>query len=298
MLEKDRLAHRAAQLRISAITLAENLKSGNFKSIYRGQGIEFSDVRDYLPGDNVRSIDWNVTARMGRPFIKQYDEDRELTVFLIIDGSLSMTLGSRGTTRLRQACETAALLLLATNHNAGATGAVVFDGKIRFSCPPKAGTKNTMMILSKLDKLEQGILDEQSFQGSALKNAIAGSSQILKRRSLVFIISDFRSAQWETEFARLTEHHDVVAVKITDPADLEVPEIGTVPFYDMETQQRNSFPTSSRKFKQVWFNDNQARNEYWQEFCRKHGASTVQISTSEDSAVALTRFFMQKTVRS
>ena len=154
----DRLAKRASQLRLSAISLAENMRNGSFKSLYRGQGIEFSDVREYLHGDNVRAIDWNVTARMGRAFIKQYEEDRELSVFLILDCSRSMRLGTAHT-RLEKATEAAALLLLACEHNAGAIGAVFFDGKIQFSCPPKPGRENSMMILSKLDKIDS---DEES----------------------------------------------------------------------------------------------------------------------------------------
>ena len=146
MIETERLSRRASLLNLSALTLAENLKNGGFKSVFRGQGIEFSDVREYFPGDNVRSIDWNVTARMGKPFIKQYEEDRELTVFLILDCSLSMKGGSFEKTRLSQACEAAALLLFAAKKNEGAAGAVFFDGEIQFSCPPKSGKKNSMLI--------------------------------------------------------------------------------------------------------------------------------------------------------
>lgn len=295
MLEKNRLAKRASLLRISALTLAENLKNGGFKSVFRGQGIEFSDVRDYFPGDNVRSIDWNVTARMGRPFIKQYEEDRELNVFLIVDCSESMKSGSGGNSRLFQASETAALVLLAAEKNSGAVGAVFFDGEIRFSCPPKSGSKNAMMILSKLDKIESENEDENT-NGSALANAIAGASKILKKRSLIFIISDFRAAKWEKSFAKLAEKNDVVAVKITDPSDLELPEAGTMTFFDPETKKRAVFPTSSKKFKQAWLEDNRKRTEKWKDFCEKHGADSVLISTNEDSALALTKFFAQKSM--
>ncbi|MBQ0050690.1 MAG: DUF58 domain-containing protein, partial [Treponema sp.] len=256
MLEKERLSRRASQLRISALSLAENLKNGNFKSIFRGQGIEFSDVREYLPGDNVRSIDWNVTARMGRPYIKQYDEDRELNVFIILDCSASMQAGSKGTTRSETATEAAALLLLAANHNAGATGAVFFDGAIKFSCPPRPGSKNAMMILSKLDKLEENNGEFESTNGSVLENAIAGAAKILKKRSLVFILSDFRSSKWEKPFARLAEKNDVIAMRITDPTDSELPAVGTLPFFDSETGKTSLYPTSAKSFEQAWFEDN------------------------------------------
>ena len=288
----NRLAQRASSLRLAAITLAENMRNGSFKSLYRGQGIEFSDVREYLNGDNVRSIDWNVTARMGRPFIKQYEEDRELSVFLILDCSRSMELGS-DVTRLSLAQEASALLLLACEHNAGAMGAVFFDGKIQFSCPPKAGRENSMMILSKLDKIDS-IPESEKSDGSALSNAINGAAKLLKKRSLVFILSDFRSRRWEKPFARLAQKHDVVALRITDPSDSELPEIGTIPFYDAESKKKSLFPTLSRRFKAQWREANQKRSEQWKDFCSKHGAFPLTISTQEDAVSTLQRFFKQK----
>ena len=288
----NRLAQRASSLRLAAITLAENMRNGSFKSLYRGQGIEFSDVREYLNGDNVRSIDWNVTARMGRPFIKQYEEDRELSVFLILDCSRSMELGS-DVTRLSLAQEASALLLLACEHNAGAMGAVFFDGKIQFSCPPKAGRENSMMILSKLDKIDS-IPESEKSDGSALSNAINGAAKLLKKRSLVFILSDFRSGRWEKPFARLAQKHDVVALRITDPSDSELPEIGTIPFYDAESKKKSLFPTLSRRFKAQWREANQKRSEQWKDFCSKHGAFPLSISTQEDAVSTLQRFFKQK----
>ena len=288
----NRLAQRASSLRLAAITLAENMRNGSFKSLYRGQGIEFSDVREYLNGDNVRSIDWNVTARMGRPFIKQYEEDRELSVFLILDCSRSMELGS-DVTRLSLAQEASALLLLACEHIAGAIGAVFFDGKIQFSCPPKAGRENSMMILSKLDKLDS-IPEYEKIDGSVLSNAITGAAKLLKKRSLVFILSDFRSSRWEKPFARLAQKHDVVALRITDPSDSELPEIGTIPFYDAESKKKSLFPTLSRRFKAQWREANQKRSEQWKDFCSKHGAFPLSISTQEDAVSTLQRFFKQK----
>ena len=291
-MNTTRLAKKASQLRLSAISIAENMQNGSFKSLYRGQGIEFSDVREYLHGDNVRSIDWNVTARMGRAFIKQYEEDKELSVFLILDCSRSMESGL-DSSRLSQAQEAAALLLLAAEHISGAIGAVFFDGKIQFSCEPKAGRENSMMILSKLDKLDSTPEDEKT-GGSVLPNAITGAAKLLKKRSLVFILSDFRSAKWEKPFARLAQKNDVIAVKITSPTDSELPNIGTVPFFDPETNKKGLFPTLSKRFKHEWREANRQRTDSWKDFCIKHGASPVLLSTEDDAALVLSRFFKQK----
>lgn len=298
-MEKEKLARRASQLKISSISLAENLQNGNFKSIYHGQGIEFSDVRDYLPGDNVRAIDWNVTARMGRPFIKQYEEDKELSVFLILDDSASMTSGSKGKSKISVATETAALLILAAEKSAGSTGAVFFDGDIKFSCHPKSGREHAMMILSKLDRLsapanEDGIPEYTDIIGSVLGNAIKGAAKILRKRSLVFILSDFRAANWEKPFAQLAQKNDVIAIRLIDSTDSELPEIGTVPFYDNETGKASVFPTSSRKFKMAWFENNRNRVDQWRDYCTANGAFPITLSTAEDPVIVLSKFFSQR----
>lgn len=294
-MNTTRLAQRASQLRLNAITLAENMRNGSFKSLYRGQGIEFSDVREYQPFDNVRAIDWNVTARMGRTFIKQYEEDRELSVLIILDCSRSMEIQNQEITKLNKACETAALLLLACTHNARAVGAVFFDGKIQFSLEPKSGKERAMTILSKLDKIDSGLIDEsQKKAGSHLANALKGAAKLLKKRSLVFILSDFRSANWEKPFAQLAQKNDVIAIKVTDSSDTFVPALGTVRFIDPETNKQSIFPTFSKRFKSEWQKTSQERNELWKDFCMKHGANPVFLSCDEDSVLVLSRFFKQK----
>ena len=292
-MNTTRLAKRASQLRLSAITLAENMRQGSFKSLYRGQGIEFSDVREYLAGDNVRAIDWNVTARMGRAFVKQYEEDRELSVLLILDCSRSMEVPNKNTTKLRAAAEAASLLLLACEHNSAAIGSVIFDGKIQFSCAPKAGRENSMMILSKLDKIE-GRDESEKKEGSVLPNALKGAAKLLKKRSLVFIFSDFRSSKWEKTFAQLSQKNDVIAVRITDSSDSELPEMGTVPFFDAESKKKSVFPTLSKRFKSEWSQANRERTEQWKNTCLKHGASPVVLSCEEDCVLVFSRFFKQR----
>ena len=292
-IESSRLAKRAAQLRISAISLAENMRNGYFKSLYRGQGIEFSDVREYQPFDNIRSIDWNVTARMGRAFIKQYEEDRELSVFFVLDCSFSMDSSSFSSPKLNQAVETTALLLLAAEHNSGAIGAVFFDGQIRFSLAPKAGHENSMLLLSNLDKLTS-LSEEERFNGSCLPNAIQGASKLLKKRSLVFILSDFRAANWESAFATLAQKNDLVAIRITSPEDEELPALGALPVCDSESRAKTILPLFSKRFKKNWREGNESRISKWKDFCIKHGAFPLLLSTQEDAAQVLSRFFKQK----
>lgn len=282
----DSLVKKAAKLNLQAAILAESIKGGNFKSVNRGQGIEFRDVRDYLVGDNVRSIDWNVTARMGRPFIKQYEEDRELTVFFVFDQSLSMYCGSKGKSRLETAAETASLLLLASYLNGASVGAVLFDGKIRFSCNAKSGNQQVMMILSKFVENKN-----ECEKGSVLSNALMGAHKLLKKRSLVFVISDFRTSSWQKNLALLASKNDVVPIRITDPLDRELPQIGTASFFDIESGKIKKFPTSSKKFQAEWFESNRKQLDNWKEFCVRHGAFPLTISTEEEPLQSLNRFF-------
>lgn len=289
---KNALAKKASLLKLSASVLADSLRSGNFKSLYKGQGIEFNGVREYNPGDNVRSIDWNVTARLGKPFIKMYEEDRELQVFFVLDRSLSMYSPSAVKSKIECASEAAALLVLACLQNNSSVGAVFFDGKIRFSVKSRAGLAQAMMILSRLDETEQKIE-----RGSALPSALSGAIKLLKRRSLVFVISDFRVSSWQENFARLAMKNDVIALCITDPLDSTLPEIGTATFCDIESGERRRFPTASKAFKNEWLSSNRRRIDSWQSFCVRHGAYPLTLSTSEDPAFVLGSFFAGRGVK-
>lgn len=286
---RERLLRRASLLRLNARAIAETMKSGAFRSHWRGQGIEFSGVREYLPDDNVRAIDWNVTARMGKAFVKQYEEDRALHVFFVLDRSASMMTGSGGRSRLAAASEAAALLLLAAEQSASAVGAVFFDGTIQYACAPKAGRAQVMALLSRLDRADGGA------RGSVLANALNGAGTLLKRQSLVFVLSDFRADGWLQPMARLSCKHDLIAVRVTDPADEELPAVGTIPFADGETGERRMLPTSSASFRQAWREDNRRRADFWHGECLRHGAYPLALSTADDAAFVLSRFFSQRT---
>ena len=169
-VNRETLAKQAALLRLTAASLAAGFKTGSFRSLFRGQGIEFSGVREYLRGDDVRAIDWNVTARMGKPYVKLFEEERELQIFIVVDRSRSMFSGTGSKTRYRTAAEAASLVAMAAEINASGIGAVFFDGDIQFSCAPESGRKRTMLLLARLDEV-----DEYGVSGSALKSALTGA---------------------------------------------------------------------------------------------------------------------------
>lgn len=291
LANNESLIKKALYLRLMAQDIAEGMKSGNFRSLYRGQGVEFAGVRDYTRGDDIRTIDWNVTARMGRPYIKIFEEERELQIFIITDSSLSMQLenGSDRRTKYAAAAETAALVAIAAELNACPTGAVFFDGAIHFSCQPSLGKENTMQILNHLDRLPA-----TPTPGSVLPNAISAAAKILRKRTLVFVLSDFRSGGWEKPLINLAQKNDVIAINLHDAADEELPSLGTVTFQDAESGLKMSLPSSSPAFKKEWRTYNEMNQNRWQDFCIKHGIMPVILDTKTEPVQILNQIFARK----
>ena len=295
MRNTDHLAKKSKLLRLNAQNLAEGMKLGNFRSLFRGQGIEFSGVRDYVRGDDVRSIDWNVTARMARPFVKVFEEERELQIFLVVDASLSMKTGSRNRSKLESACEAASLITLASEINASPVGMVLFDVVTSFSCIPRTGREQIMHILDRLDKADNRE-DKTQEKGSALGQAISVASRMLNKRSLVFILSDFLVSPelYQKQLGILAQKNDVIAIRLTGDFDKSLPKFGTVPFMDVETGQTMRLPTGSQRFEKEWTTDYQRREKIWHDFCIKHNIRPVLMKSSEDEFHVLQTLFSQK----
>ncbi len=285
----DSLVKKASYLTILARSLAENMKNGNFQSIIQGQGIEFSGVREYIRGDDVRSIDWNVTARMGHPFVKIFDEERELQIFIIVDSSLSMLLKNKGKSKYQVAAETAALTTIAAEMNGCPVGAVFFDGSTYFSCKPETGRQQTMLLLTHLDRL-----GENQTTGSVLGSALSVASNLIKKRSLVFIFSDFRTSGYSKPLISLAQKNDVIAFRLHDKTDDELPSLGTVPFEDVESGIKMTLPSSSSKFKKQWSDFMYANEQFWRDTCSKHGIVPVVLRTDDEPVRVLNSIFSRK----
>ncbi len=291
LANNESLIKKALYLRLMAEDIADGMKSGNFRSLYRGQGIEFAGVRDYIRGDDIRTIDWNVTARMGRPYIKIFEEERELQIFLITDSSLSMQLETTSgrRTKYASAAETAALVAIAAEINSCPTGAVFFDGVIHFSCEPALGKEQTMQILNHLDRLPS-----TPTPGSVLPNAISAAAKVLRKRTLVFVLSDFRCGGWEKPLISLAQKNDVIAINVHDAFDEELPSLGTVVFKDVESGLKMNLPSSSAALKKEWRSYNEMNQNRWQDFCIKHGIMPVVLDTKSEPVQVLNQIFARK----
>lgn len=284
-MNRSGIADRARYLKLAAISISEGMRTGGFRSCFRGQGIDFDSVREYERGDDIRSIDWNVTARSGKPFIKLFREERELTVFLVVDNSLSMDTGPGTVSRRDTALEAAALLAFAAENNGSPVGSVLFDGITRKVFRPRAGKDQVLSILTSFDKAPVPV------PGSALGNALAGAGRVLRTRSLVVIVSDFRTAGYEKALGMLARRHDTLAVRVVSPADAALPDAGYLPFADPETGEKAWFPTGSASFRRVWEREYRESLNRWEGICVRRGVSPVILSTEDDSVRVLSLFF-------
>ncbi len=283
------LSHRASSLRLVSRSIANALHVGNFRSMYKGRGVDYAGAREYLYGDDIRAIDWNVTARMGKPYIKLFEEDKELIVFVIVDRSASMESGSGKRSRLELASETAVLMIFAAMQNASPVGGILFNGELEFSSIPKTGKDHAMVLFSKIDTPPI-----HNTKGSSLSLSLRYASRLLKNRSLVLILSDFRCGGYEKDIAALASKHDVVAVRIHDETDSALPNVGTVEFFDPETQTKKPFATSNLAFQKEWKSYNERHFERWHAMCTKRGIDTLTLSTNDDPVQDLAQFFSSR----
>jgi uncharacterized protein (DUF58 family) len=225
------------EIELRTHALVNTLFSGEYRSVFRGQGIEFAEVRDYQEGDDFRAIDWNVSARFGHPFVKSYAEERELTLLLIVDQSGSLHFG-HPTSKAAVAVEVAAVLALAAARHHDRVGALMFADRVEYVVRPAKGRGHALRVIRDL------LAFAPRGRGTNLGEALRYATKLLHHRAIVAVISDFRADGWEDPLARLSEHNDLVAITIDDPRELQVPESGWVDFSDAETGQRVLLDTS------------------------------------------------------
>lgn len=208
--------------------LVDTLFSGEYRSVFRGQGMEFAEVRAYEPGDEYRAIDWNVSARMGSPYVKTFEEERELTLMLVVDRSGSVEFGSPGT-KAERAVEVAAVLALAAARQNDRVGAVVFSSGIDHVVSPAKGRRHALRVIRDL------IAFSPQNRGTDIGTALAHVSRLLRHRSIVVILSDFRARGWEDQLRSLVRRHEVVAITVDDARELSLPRAGWVELEDAES---------------------------------------------------------------
>jgi uncharacterized protein (DUF58 family) len=291
-METSELLRNITTLPVIASGLAEEMLAGNFRSVFKGQGMEFDEARHYEIGDDIRSIDWNASARFGTPYVKMFREEKELSILLLIDISPSMQRGniiSRNINPYEQGLISAALIAFSAEHTGQQVGALFFDRDITKILPPRRGRRNIMTLIMTALRYQKEITARRGKNGSNMAAAFEGAQRLLKRRALVIIISDFFSVNWEQEMASLCRKHDCLAIKINDPPDLGYPGLLTIE--DPETGIRIEAPAGIESFNNNWLQWHRERSEHWTAVCKRCGASFLELSASADAPAALLKFF-------
>jgi uncharacterized protein (DUF58 family) len=290
----EELLRRVRQIEIHTRKVVNDVLSGQYKSSFKGQGVQFSEHRLYVPGDDVRHIDWKVSARTREPLIKKYDEERELTVLLIVDVSGSENFGSTEKLKSEVVAEIGGVLAYAATHTGDKVGVLFFSGGIEKVIAPKKGRQHTLRIIRDLlnYSAESTKIDAQpKFPGTDLAGALESASRILKHSGVVFIVSDFLAEGYEIPLKRLARRHDVVAVSILDEREEDVPALGQILLFDPESGQERLVDTSSYGFKK-WLDDYQKRVETgFQSALKSSRVELLRILTREDYGDAVVRFF-------
>lgn len=282
-----RILKRVRRIELLTRGLIKETLGGAYHSRFKGQGIEFDDFREYQPGDDVRFLDWNVTARMNDPYVRKYIEERELTVMLLVDISGSGDYGSGEDSKRERAAEVAAVFAFSANHNGDKVGLCLFSDQVEHYLPARKGGSHTLRIV-------RDILDKQPVSPRTdLAPALDLALQRIPHRALVVIVSDFLTADdaWEKNLRSLATKHDVVAAQIIDPRELELPNAGRVVLEDPETGEQHVLNTSSPGVRRRYAERLSAMREALTKRFKKIGVERLDIRTDEDYAPALTAYF-------
>ncbi len=271
--------------------LVNSLFTGEYHSVFKGQGMEFAEVREYQPGDEVRSIDWNVTARMRRPFVKRYVEERELTVMLVVDLSGSERFGTQGRFKSELASELGAVLGMSAIRNNDRVGAMLFTDRIEHVLPPKKGRRHALRL----------IRDLLAFEPTGSKTDVSGAMQylarMLRQHTIIFIISDFLDAEIEKPLKRLSQRHDVVAITVEDPSERVLPDIGLVRFVDPETGATIDVDTSDADVRTQFAKATETEMLARQKLLRRLAIDEIVVRTDGGYVEPLLRFFRNRATR-
>lgn len=307
MLTED-LMRKVRELEIATRRSVSEVFAGEYSSAFRGRGMEFSEVREYQPGDDIRTIDWNVTARQNAPFVKRYVEERELTLLLAVDLSASGRFGSVQRIKNETAAELCGVLALAATKNNDKVGLVIFTGRVHAYVPPGKGLKHVLRLIRDLLEFDAGENDG----GTDIASALEYVGRVQKRRAIVFLVSDFLVPGWtvpatgatavgndriETALRVLGRRHDLIAATLADPRERELPRAGIVELQDAETGERRVVDTSSAAVRREFEHLAHARRKGVRERLRRLDVDHIEITTHEAYTHALIELFRRREKR-
>ena len=287
MLPED-IAKKVKGIELRTKRLVNDVFSGEYHSVFKGRGIEFAEVRQYGIGDDVRFIDWNVTARMGEPFIKTFDEERELTVMLLVDASGSGLFASRGMLKEELAAEVSAVLAFSAIKNNDRVGLLIFTDQIELYIPPQKGKKHVLRVIREI------LFFKPQGKRTNITIAIEHVNNILKRKAIIFLISDFMDSGFESALNVTARKHDLIAIKIKDEREEVMSNSGVIALEDAETGEVFHVDTSSKKLRKRYWMYMQQRERELSELFNRSGLDQISLITGKPYENELIRFFKKR----
>lgn len=275
-------------LEIKTRGLVEAAFAGQYRSVFKGRGMNFEEVREYQPGDEVRAIDWNVTARMGHPFVKKFTEERELTVMLVVDVSASGNYGSVKLSKRELAAEVASLLAFSAIRNNDKVGLILFSDHVELYIPPKKGRSHTLRMIREI------LFFEPAGQGTDTSAALNYLNRVVTHKSVVFLISDFQAENYAKALSVTSRRHDLVAIPIVDPREEDLPNIGIITLEDAETGEQIEVNTSDSATRSAYLHLVEKRRNELLGLLRRNRIDSISLRTDADYLPALRTFFKQR----
>lgn len=286
MLTTAEILKKVRRIEIKTKGLSNHIFAGEYHSAFKGRGMSFSEVREYTPGDDVKTIDWNVTARFSHPYVKVFEEERELTVMLVVDVSGSSLFGAHQRLKKELITELSAVIAFSASTNNDKVGIIFFSDKIEKYIPPKKGRSHILRIIRELVVFEP----EQS-ANTRVDIALDFLSRVLKKRTITFVLSDFMSAPYNGSLQLSARKHDLVGIHVYDRYDKDLPSAGLVQVADSETGQMTWLDTDDKAVRNKYTQNFEVHKRYCQQSFRKSGASLVDVRTDEDYVKVLQTFF-------
>lgn len=290
-METQELLKKVRKIEIKTRGLTNQIFSGEYHSAFKGRGMAFSEVREYAPGDEIRTIDWNVTARFNHPYVKVFEEERELTVMLLVDVSGSEQFGTKKQLKRDLITELCAVLAFSAIQNNDKVGVIFFSDKIEKFIPPKKGRSHILMIIREL------IDFEPENKGTNIGEALKYFTSVIKKRCTSFVISDFMDENFENSLKIANKKHDLIALHIHDEREQEIPQIGLVQLYDNETGEVKWVDTSDKHFQSAYKKDALRREQLLRETFRRSGVDYARIATHQSYVQPLMSLFKKRESR-
>ena len=291
MNEKE-ILKKIQRIEIFTNRLVNTVFAGEYESVFKGQGITFDEVREYQVGDEIRTIDWNVTARMGQAYIKKYVEERELVMMLVVDMSASTSFGSIAETKAEIAAEIAALLAFSAIKNNDKVGLICFTDTVEHFVAPRKGKRHVLRVV-------RDILRFQFQQaGTNIETALTFVDKVLKPHSVVFLISDFKDTGYEKQLRLSSKRHSLIAITLQDRRELELPDVGLIELEDAESGETMVVDTRSEEARHLYTELNQRADAERRQVFRANQVDAIDIRTDESYVKPLIRFFRQRAARS